>query len=116
MFLKIYKDRSRAKVLFTDLYKSQDMPFYNPNGEILFRKKMRAYLVKDEGTLELMARKKFDEDLLTKQELSRGGISSIEANNSSFGSIMCQSFKAKSRGASSLRIEQDASLVNFAPG
>jgi hypothetical protein len=81
---------------------------------------MRAYLVKDEGTLEAMARKKFDEDLLTKQDLSRGGISSIEANNSSFGSIMCQSLKAKSRGASSLRpgiqSEGDVSQVNFAPG
>ena len=86
-------------MLFTDLYKSQIMPFYDPSGNMLFKKQMRAYLVKDEGTLESLARKKFDEDLLTKQELSRGGISSIEANNSSFGSLMCQSFRAKSKGS-----------------
>ena len=88
---------------------------------------MRAYLVKDEGTLEILAKKKFDEDLALKAEYSRGGISSIEANSSSFGSVMYQSIEhARSRGASSLRpgpgfqsaggSEGDVSQVNFAPG
>ena len=53
---------------------------------------MRAYLVKDEGALEALAKQKFDEDLLMKQKKnalsSKGGISSIEANSSSFGSMM----------------------------
>jgi hypothetical protein len=94
------------------------MPFYDPSGNMLFKKQMRAYSVKDEGTLESLARKKFDEDLLTKQELSRGGISSIEANNSSFGSIMCQSIRAKSKGSLRPHVhsEGDVSQINFAPG
>jgi hypothetical protein len=91
---------------------------------------MRAYLVKDEGTLEILAKKKFDEDLALKADVSRGGISSIEANSSSFGSIMCHSVigRANSREASSLRpctgyhgysaggSEGDVSQMNFAPG
>ena len=67
---------------------------------------MRAYLVKDEGTLEVLAKRKFEEDLNTKQEISRGAISSIEANSCSFGSIVGQSVlgRARSRGGSSMRI------------
>ena len=75
---------------------------------------MRAYLVKDEGTLEILAKKKFDEDLQTKQDLSRGGISSIEAHSSSFGSVMGHSFRAKSKIG--IQSEGDVSQVNFAPG
>ena len=52
---------------------------------------MRAYLVKDEGTFERLAKQKFDEDLVRKQEKkgSNGGVSAIEAAHSnSFGSLM----------------------------
>ena len=70
---------------------------------------MRAYLVKDEGTLEKLANVKFVEDLKKKTSFqqnaqqanntsnvvagqsSRGVPSSIEAHSNSFGSIMTSS-------------------------
>jgi hypothetical protein len=33
----------------------------------MFKRQMRAYLVKDEGSLEKLAKQKFEEDLLKKQ-------------------------------------------------
>ena len=59
---------------------------------------MRAYLIKDEGTMESLAKAKFYDDLKKRQtqntsniiagQSSKGGISSIEAHSNSFGSIM----------------------------
>lgn len=72
---------------------------------------MRAYLVKDEATLEQLANQKFDQDLQNQQTLSKGAISAIEAHSSSFGSMFSRggpqasilSQRGNSRGASSLR-------------
>jgi hypothetical protein len=43
-------------MLFSDLYKAQELPIYGNNGQERFRRRMRAYLVKDEGTLETLAK------------------------------------------------------------
>lgn len=73
---------------------------------------MRAYLVKDEGTLEMLASQKFEEDLQNKQKShhSKGAISSIEQQSSSFGSVVSKGFnsggQANSRGASSIKNNQ----------
>jgi len=51
---------------------------------------MKAYLVKDETTLQRLAQQKFDEELAKDPNfmaLSRGKISSIDAYSTSFGSI-----------------------------
>lgn len=62
---------------------------------------MRAYLVKDEGTLERLAKQKFQEDLNLKNErLSKGGVSSISMQSSSFGSSLSKGVQSfvKSQG------------------
>ena len=64
MFLKFYNSKFLAKQLFENLHKAYDVPFFDENGRHIYSRKMRAYLVKDEGTLERMAAQKFEEDLL----------------------------------------------------
>jgi hypothetical protein len=49
-----------AKNLFARLYKQQDLPIYDVSHQVRFQRKMRAYLVKDEATLEQLANQKFD--------------------------------------------------------
>lgn len=97
--------KQQAKTLFTKLYKANEMPIYDHDGAMKFKRKMRAYLIKDEATMEKLANDKFQEDLKKKQaqintsnvisgQSSKGAISSIEAHSNSFGSMMCglQSF------------------------
>ena len=86
--MKIMENRDLAKVLFENMYKLHSIPIYSTPDYILFHRKMRAYLVKDEATLERLAKEKFDEDLLRNQHISKGNISSIEAHSSSFGSVL----------------------------
>lgn len=49
--------------MFQNFYKAAEMPIYDNNGVILYQRKMRAYLLKDEGTFEKFALDKFNEDL-----------------------------------------------------
>ena len=67
IFLRIFHDKDKAKKIFISLYKEYELPILlaDKNGEQQTRK-MRVYLVKDEGTLERMAKQKFDEDLRNK--------------------------------------------------
>ena len=67
MFLKILKDKNRAKMLFSYLYQETKVTIFDEQGQELFKRQMRAYLIKDEGTLEKLAKQKFEEDLLKKQ-------------------------------------------------
>jgi hypothetical protein len=64
VFIKIMHNKNLAKVLFENMYKLHSIPIYSTPDYILFQRKMRAYLVKDEATLERLATEKFDEDLL----------------------------------------------------
>ena len=97
-------------MVFEILHRAKELIFCDELGINMFMRKMRAYLIKDEGTLERLAKEKFDEDLQNKNQKasSRGPISSIEAHSSSFGSIMSRGVhsnggtRARSRGASSL--------------
>ena len=75
--MKFFNDKSVAKHLFEALHKAYDIPFYGEDGKMVYSRKMRAYLVKDEGTLEKMAAKKFEEDLGKKNDKSKE-MSSIE--------------------------------------
>jgi hypothetical protein len=68
IFIKLYDgDKERAKLLFQKLYKASEIPIYDENGEVKFNRKMRAYLIKDEGTMEQLAQAKFFDDLKKKQ-------------------------------------------------
>lgn len=110
VFLKIQdSDKERAKHLFESLYKTRDISIFDLQGNLKFERKMRAYLVKDEGTFEKLANVKFFDDLKKKTafqhnnlhnnntsnviagQSSRGGLSSIEAHSNSFGSMMSRS-------------------------
>mgnify|MGYP006893298900 CR=1 FL=1 len=62
IFLKIH-NAEKAKKLFSTLYHSLDLPFFDEYGNIIGHRKMRAYLVKDEGVLQNLAQQKFDEEL-----------------------------------------------------
>ena len=42
------------------------MPVYDTNGDLKYQRKMRAYLIKDEGTMESLAKAKFYDDLKKK--------------------------------------------------
>ena len=67
-----------------------DLPFFDDQARIIGHRKMKAYLVKDEGTLQRLAQQKFDEELAKDPNymaLSRGKTSSIDAYSTSFGSI-----------------------------
>ncbi len=56
MFLKLFGgNKERAKILFEKLYKSAELPIYDNNGDHMYSRKMRAYIVKDEGTMESLA-------------------------------------------------------------
>lgn len=64
MFLKLFDgNKERAKRIFERLYKSTELPIYDCNGELKYNRKMRAYLIKDEGTMESLAKAKFYDDL-----------------------------------------------------
>ena len=54
VFLNIY-DRCKAKMLFEELYRAKEMPIKVESAEQIQYNKMRAYLVKDEATLEKLA-------------------------------------------------------------
>ena len=75
--MRFFNDKSVAKHLFESLHKAYDIPFYDDSGKMVYSRKMRAYLVKDEGALEKLAAQKFEEDLLKKNEKSKE-MSSIE--------------------------------------
>jgi len=67
-----------------------DLPFFDDQARIIGYRKMKAYLVKDEGTLQILAQQKFDEEIAKDPNymaLSRGKMSSIDAYSTSFGSI-----------------------------
>lgn len=99
VFIKLHDgSKERAKAMFQRFYKASECPIYDEHGVVKYYRKMRAYLVKDEGTMEKLAKEKFVDDLKKKQmqntsnliggQSSRGGISSIEAHSNSFGSMM----------------------------
>ena len=54
-------------MLFKFLYLDSKLAMYDESGQEMFKRQMRAYLVKDEGTLEKLAKLKFEEDVLKKQ-------------------------------------------------
>jgi len=49
------RSRELAKKLFSVLYKLYFIPLYDFQGQFRDKRKMRAYLVKDESTLERLA-------------------------------------------------------------
>lgn len=97
-------------MVFKSLHRDYEIPFKDELNRPKFKRQMRAYLIKDEGTLEMLASQKFEEDLQNKHKMnSKGAISSIEAHSSSFGSIVSRGvhsngdLRGRSRGGSSLR-------------
>ncbi len=64
VFLKMFDSKKEgAKILFEKLYKSSELQIYDETGAVKYHRKMRAYLVKDEGTMESLAKAKFYDDL-----------------------------------------------------
>lgn len=67
IFIKLHDgSKERAKFMFQRFYKASEIPIYDGNGVVKYHRKMRAYLVKDEGTMEQLAKAKFFDDLKKK--------------------------------------------------
>lgn len=67
IFIKLFDgDKERAKWVFSKLYKTSEIPIFDASGQIKYNRKMRAYLIKDEGTFEKLAQAKFFDDLKKK--------------------------------------------------
>lgn len=49
-------DREDAAKFFKKIYKQPKLAFFNADGSKLFDREMRAYLIKDEGTYERLAK------------------------------------------------------------
>ena len=63
IFLRFYCSKDIPKAVFSSLYSDQNFIFTKEYGNQLLKRQMRAYLIKEEGTLEMLASQKFEEDL-----------------------------------------------------